>query len=160
MHRYARDHLRLASERQKKNYELKADAGGYHLGDAVWLHNPMKRKGYSPKLQRPWDGPYVVTTRLSDVTYRIQKGAKTKPRIVHYNRLKQYNGENPPTWLMSTPPDRKDSEMDDAHFMQEQEVPSEVGQELEDSPIQRTPKLRRSQRSHKIPSRFDEYRCY
>ena len=101
VHQYAREHLNVASERQKRNYDHKAQAGGYNRGDAVWLYSPKKVKGYSPKLQRPWDGPYLVTKRLSDVTYRIQKGIRSKPRVVHYNRLKPYCGENPPTWLES-----------------------------------------------------------
>ncbi|KAK3750267.1 hypothetical protein QZH41_018672 [Actinostola sp. cb2023] len=37
--------------------------------------------------------------QLDDVTYRIQKGAKAKPKVVHHNRLKPYEGTNAPTWL-------------------------------------------------------------
>ena len=36
--------------------------------------------------------------RLSDVTYRIQKSVKAKPKVVHFDRLKLYKGENPPQW--------------------------------------------------------------
>ena len=91
--------MRIASNRQKKNYDHKAQAGGYNKGDAVWLHNPKRKKEFGPKLQCPWDGPYLV---VRDVTYRIQRGTRSLPRMVHYNHLKLYCGENPPTWLKSS----------------------------------------------------------
>ncbi len=39
------------------------------------------RKGITPKLSRPWCGPYVVTKKLNDLVYRIQVEARTKPRL-------------------------------------------------------------------------------
>ncbi|KAJ8914655.1 hypothetical protein NQ315_017352 [Exocentrus adspersus] len=39
----------------------------------VWLYNPKRTKGKSPKLQKSWEGPYIVVTQLNDVVYRIQK---------------------------------------------------------------------------------------
>ena len=44
-------------------------------------------KGKSPKLMSDWEGPYEVIHRLSNVTYRIRKGARTKSKVVHVNRL-------------------------------------------------------------------------
>ena len=49
-----------------------------------------------PKLQRNWERPYVVIDKINDVTYRIRKGPKYKPKVVHQDRLKPYKGENPP----------------------------------------------------------------
>ena len=66
------------------------------------MYNPKRKRGFCPKFQLPWDGPFVIIKRLSDVTYRIQRGVKGKPRIVHYNRLKPYKGEHAPTWLKDT----------------------------------------------------------
>ena len=60
----------------------------------VWLHNPVRRKGKSPKLQGDWDGPYKVVTKISDVTYRIQKNARSLPKVVHVDRLARYHGSN------------------------------------------------------------------
>ena len=36
---------------------------------------------------------------INDLVYRIQLGPRTKPKVVHWNRLWQYNGDNPPKWL-------------------------------------------------------------
>ena len=158
VHQYAREHLKIASERQKKNYDHKAEAGGYHVGDTVWLHNPQKKKGYSPKLQRPWEGPYIVTSRLSDVTYRIQKGAKTKPRVVHYNRLKPYCGENPPTWFQPR------TLQDEIQVPVEDESGTEKiqGNQLStsDKNEDEIPRPRRSQRSRRTPNKFGNYKFY
>ena len=99
VYKYAREHLEISSDRKKRNYDHKAEGGGYKKGDAVWLYNPKPRRALCPKFPLPRDGRYVVTKRLSDVTYRIQKGSRRKVRVVHCNRLKPYNGENAPTWF-------------------------------------------------------------
>ena len=41
------------------------------VGDFIWLYNPAKKKGVSPKLTSKWEGPYLVVNKLSDVNYRI-----------------------------------------------------------------------------------------
>ena len=56
VHQYAREHLQIASDRQKRNYDHKADHGGYSRGDIVWLL-PKRKRGHCPKFQLPWDGP-------------------------------------------------------------------------------------------------------
>ena len=37
--------------------------------------------------------------RRNDLVYRIQLGPKTKAKVVHFNCLWKYQGENIPTWL-------------------------------------------------------------
>ena len=73
---------------------------GHHLqqGDAVWFHNPQRKKGLTPKLQRPWQGPYVITNNL---VYRIKLNPKSKPKVVHQNRLWHHTGANSPTWFQA-----------------------------------------------------------
>ncbi|UYV64133.1 hypothetical protein LAZ67_2006659 [Cordylochernes scorpioides] len=53
----------------------------------VWLHNPQRKRGLSPKLQYQWEGPYKIIKCLNDVIFRIQKTPTSKPKVVHYNRL-------------------------------------------------------------------------
>ena len=36
---------------------------------------------------------------MSDVLYRVQKGSKSKPNVVHHDRLKACHGPNVPDWL-------------------------------------------------------------
>ena len=56
----------------KNYYDLRADLKVFEAGDAVWLHNPQRKPGHSPKLMRAWEGPYTVMKAINDVVYRIQ----------------------------------------------------------------------------------------
>lgn len=58
IHNYARQHLKLASDRMKTRYDKLANCTGYQEGDRVWLYRPNRTKGKSPKLQSSWEGPY------------------------------------------------------------------------------------------------------
>ena len=96
IHHFAREHQGLMSERMKQRYDLSLRCPQLKAGDAVWLHNPQRKKGLSPKLQCPWQGPFTVTKRL---VYRIQLRSSTKPKVVHRNRLWLYSGDDPPSWF-------------------------------------------------------------
>ncbi|KAK3889074.1 hypothetical protein Pcinc_006949 [Petrolisthes cinctipes] len=80
--------------------ELPTDTSSYakHLQERhAEVHHQWK-KGQSPKLQSPWDGPYTVLDCLSEVTYRIRGGRKSRLRVVHVNRLWQYHGQGQYSW--------------------------------------------------------------
>ena len=64
----------------------------------------MKKKGLSPKLQKFWDGPYLIVNKLSDALYRIQKSIRSSCKIVHYNRLKLFNGKQRVPWVSGIDP--------------------------------------------------------
>ena len=83
----------------KERYDSSANGTLLERRDPVWLHNPQRKKGKSPKLTRPWQGPYLVIKRINDVVYRIQLNPKSKPKVVHRNRLWRYSGASPPDWL-------------------------------------------------------------
>ncbi|GFX29206.1 retrovirus-related Pol polyprotein from transposon 412 [Trichonephila clavipes] len=87
MHHLARERISMASEKMKTRYDARATGHDFHEGDKVWLWNPKRRKGLSPKLQTNWEGPYTVLKRLNDVVVRIQKSPHSKPKVIHYNRL-------------------------------------------------------------------------
>ena len=91
--------MRLGSERHKRCYDHKAQNRGFEHGDPVWLHNPRRKKGRTPKLQWPREGPYLVTSRLHDLINRIQKGPKSKPMVVHVDPWKKYQGNSFDNWL-------------------------------------------------------------
>ena len=61
VHHFSHSHLKMSSDRMKQRYDLLVqEEQPLEAGDAVWLHNPQKKKGLSVKLQRPWQGPYLV----------------------------------------------------------------------------------------------------
>jgi hypothetical protein len=82
----------------KARYDRKADTNGFKPGDAVWLFNPRVRRNQSPKLARPWEGPYRVVERVTDVVYRIQLTCRSKPRTVNRYRLWKVTGKLPDDW--------------------------------------------------------------
>ena len=84
--------------RQKRNYDKRSHGKLYEVGNYVWLRNNSRKKGLNPKLASKWTGPYKIITRLSDVTYRIQYSPRSKPSIVHFDRLKPCEGSEPYVW--------------------------------------------------------------
>ncbi|KAJ8946775.1 hypothetical protein NQ318_018984 [Aromia moschata] len=94
IHERVRSNIQGASDRMKETYDINANDGRYQPGNQVWLYNPQRRRGLSPKLQSSWEGPYEVITRINDVVYRIQKLPRGKSRVVHFNRLAPFAGNN------------------------------------------------------------------
>jgi hypothetical protein len=71
-------------------YDQKHKKQIYNIGDNVMLYWPVPVKGLTQKLLPKWDGPYVVTNRLGEVTYRIEKD-NGKTHTVHVQRLRLYS---------------------------------------------------------------------
>ena len=139
--------------------------------DAVWFHNPQCKKGLTPKLQRPWQRPYIVTKRINDLVYWIQLRPSTKPKVVHRNRLWLYSGDYPPFWFQG-PQSQIDSSAiqsnadDDEYRLSDdhdhsclddrEQTPLEVHkQQLQFGLEQRSISLRRSKRLRRPPDRFE-----
>ncbi len=58
-------------------------------GDLVWLHRPELPK-INPKIQSPWEGPYVIHNLVGEQNAFVQNLQNEKTRFVHVNRLKPY----------------------------------------------------------------------
>ena len=106
VHEFVRPQLQLVSDRMKERYNLLQNAESLEEGAAVWFFNPRRKKGLTPKFNRPWEGPYVIVKKINDLVYRIQLGQRTKPKVVHCNRLWPYSGPAAPTWFRSSETDR------------------------------------------------------
>ena len=61
----------------------------YQVGDWVWLHRAVRRRGLSPKLQKPWTGPFEVIEVLSPQNYRL-KASRGRAVVVHHDHLKPF----------------------------------------------------------------------
>ncbi|KAJ8913150.1 hypothetical protein NQ315_006068 [Exocentrus adspersus] len=83
MQKYLRQKMRIESDRMKTRYDLRANTGGFQVGEKVWLYNPKRTKGKSPKLQKSWEGPYSV------------KNPQAKMKVVHIDRLTLYQEPHP-----------------------------------------------------------------
>ncbi|GBM56896.1 hypothetical protein AVEN_227389-2 [Araneus ventricosus] len=90
VHMFARERIKLASERMKTRYDSGVTGHHFKEADQVWMFNPKRRWGLSPKLQQNWDGPYTIVKKLNDVIYRVQRSPNSKPKFIHINRLNPY----------------------------------------------------------------------
>ncbi|GBO12711.1 hypothetical protein AVEN_10704-1 [Araneus ventricosus] len=91
----------------KIRYDSKATYHHFKEGDLVWMYNPKRRRGLSPKLQQNWEGSYTVVKKLNDVVYRVQRSPNTKPRVIHINRLAPHRATDHSSKDLSLPPDNK-----------------------------------------------------
>ena len=100
-HDVARKHLEAATTRLEEQYGGKTLLLKYAPGDYIWLANEKRSVGECPKLNDPYDGPYLVVAKLSDLDYAIQDEAHKQPRVVSHNKLKPYEGETRFRWAKS-----------------------------------------------------------
>ena len=108
VHEKARNSLQNAASRQKQNYDRRAAAVQLQAGQFVWMRKKTREKGFAPKLQPRWLGPFLVVTKLSDVTFRLQLTPRAPPVIVHADRLKPYTGVTREVWQFQTQNPRLD----------------------------------------------------
>jgi len=50
------------------------------------------------KWTQQYEGPHLVLKMLSPLVAKIQQSSRTKPKIVHVDKLKKYEGEEPRMW--------------------------------------------------------------
>ena len=129
VHESAHGHMQLMSNRMKQRYDPLLEHQPLEAGEAVWLHNQQRKKGLTPKLQWPWQGPYIITKRINDLVYRLQLGPKAKPKVVHRNWLWRYSGINAPTWY---------------HAPEQEQSTSPAGMTISETPTATIPKREQS----------------
>jgi len=98
----AREHLQVVAERSKKEYDMKVKLIGFKEGDWVFYYCPRRVQGKSPKWQRWYSGPYLLTKLIGPVNAVIQLTARSKPKVVHLDKLKRSLGKHPKPWLPKT----------------------------------------------------------
>jgi len=53
----------------------------------------------SLKWQKCYTGPYLITRKIEPVNFVLQRSEKTKPFVVHLNKLKTCHDPTPASWL-------------------------------------------------------------
>ena len=123
---YARGQLQKSAIRQKRNYDQRVKQDKIMKGEFVWLYTPRRKKGLSPKLQRIWSGPYLVTSVLDDCVFRIQRSPRCKPLIVHRDRLAKYHGTDVQSWTVDNQDDSEVDVIDRNDLAIENEIEDEI----------------------------------
>ncbi|XP_041461736.1 uncharacterized protein LOC121413039 [Lytechinus variegatus] len=154
-HQLTRERLRVNTDRNKRTYDTHKAGEGHQQGDAVWLHTKRRKKGISPKLQRSWTGPFFVIDALSDVTYRIQETSKSKPKVVHFNRLKMYVGAPVPNWALKKIDDKSLSSATVDASPEEHPQTQQDPQSQEESSVETGARVDISSKEHDCPTDTD-----
>jgi hypothetical protein len=98
---FANDQLGISATRQKRYYDRGLKPREFSSGDWVWRWYPPTA---NKKLALGWTGPYLVTEKLTYLTYRIQKSKDSNPIVVHIDHLKPYEGSQVTgNWLSNRP---------------------------------------------------------
>lgn len=94
-HELARQALKGAQERQKRNYDKRIRHKAHNVGDLVYrLEDAPKNK-----LQPRYRGPYVVEERLTPALYRLRDKNGVEPQLRHYDKLKPCKTTELPRWI-------------------------------------------------------------
>ena len=96
-HQIAREALGESVQRAKRQYDKNCCRTQYQIGDAVWylIKGTRNVKNRVKKFLPSYEGPYLVLGQLDDLVYRIQRGPKTKVKVVHHDQLKPYRCRDP-----------------------------------------------------------------
>jgi len=94
-----RKHLRASAERRKRGYDIRVKAEHFAVGDWVFYHCPRRYQSKSLKWQKSYIGPYLVVHITEPVNCVLQKSAKSKPFMMHVDKLKKCYGLTPTLWL-------------------------------------------------------------
>ena len=98
-HEVANKHLKVAVQRQKRNY------GGcspmlhvnFTVGDWVLRFLPPQ---HGKKFGLKWVGPFLVVEQISPCLFKIQKNERSRTIVVHCDHLKRYVAEEMPvSWI-------------------------------------------------------------
>ena len=95
-HRVARENLKLAQKRMKRDYDVKVRVRELKPGDLVYQLDTATIKGKSRKLSPSWKGPGVVIEKLTPYLYRIK--LKRAILTANHDRLKLCLDREVPVW--------------------------------------------------------------
>ena len=99
-HELARKYMGVSSKRSKELYDSRVSFHRYEVGDIVWCLMETRTMGVSPKLESIFEGPFLIKQKLSEMDFVLQLDKDGTKRSVHHNKIKPYEGNNPPRWVM------------------------------------------------------------
>lgn len=95
----AREHLGCSAERAKKYYDMRVRPKVFTEGQWVYYYCPRRYVSRSPKWQRMYTGPFLITKVMGPVNVRIQASKRSQPFITHIDKLKLCLGTTPERWM-------------------------------------------------------------
>ena len=95
----ARQHLHAFTERRKNTYDIRVRHCEVKVGDWVWYWYPRRYTAKSIKWQKSYIGPYLVIRKIEPANFVLQRSQKSKPFVVHVDKVKKCYATTPPSWL-------------------------------------------------------------
>ena len=95
----AREHLGVAAKKRKRLYDIRVKPREFKVGDWVWCLYLQRYVGRSPKWQKTYTGPFLITREIPPLNFVIQKSRRAKPEVVHVDKPKKCYGETPQSWF-------------------------------------------------------------
>jgi len=99
-----RQHLGENALRMKKYYDVKVTPQIFLPGTWVWYYYPRRYLRKSPKWQRMFTGPFLITKVLDPVNVVLQLNRHSKPFVTHVDKVKLCLGDTPDSWLKAEQP--------------------------------------------------------
>ncbi|VDI53212.1 Hypothetical predicted protein [Mytilus galloprovincialis] len=96
IHVLARENIKMAQWRQKRDYDLNVNCKVYRVGNIVFKIDSVRNIWVCPKLKTPWEGSFVVAEVQSPVLYKIRN--KKTSEGFHHDRLKLSQIHDLPIW--------------------------------------------------------------
>ena len=92
----AKENIKQAQGKYKKYHDRGAKEPTYKIGQRVWVYDPTKKPGLSPKLCQKWTGPFYICKVLRNYTYIVRRCSDNKQlkSPVNIQRLKTYTDPN------------------------------------------------------------------
>ena len=97
-HSVACKYIEKLAKIQKDRNDAKIFETSFLPGDLVWYLVESCRPGKCLKLEQNDTGPYVVICKFNPLKIQMSKSGTTK--VVHHNKLKKYEGDNPFNWVV------------------------------------------------------------
>lgn len=86
---------RLAQGTQKRHYDRNRRLQEFEVGDLVLIHRARGYIGQTTKLRHPYEGPFRVLQKNSDLVYLVQnlntRLRRPREELVHVTRMKPYH---------------------------------------------------------------------
>ena len=83
-------------ESQKFYHDKKSVVRNFDVGEYVLVFRPIRKS----KLENQWQGPYIISKKLTEVTYQVDLGTFEKRyRTFHVNCMKKWTSPNPAAFM-------------------------------------------------------------
>jgi hypothetical protein len=90
----AANFIEKAQERSRIKREKEVSEEILKIGDLVLLYRNIVESSWSAKLEKKWDGPYLIHKIKGQSIWLKKTNGSILPTVIHRNRLKKYHAQS------------------------------------------------------------------